>query len=213
MTKITNAIRGTPAQRFDAEQRAIADVEREIVDLEQQRAAKLVDDEPTGALQLADKIASARRRLATHQDRLTAFQGEARRERVKNRQREKDEALAGFEKQFAERAAGAGRITAAIAELGSALKAYREQCRLPFQNWPDVFPDLRLFQDSAYSNVESRIGAALYMRSPGVAHTLLTDLGKRLGNLAERDILLGASLVESIKNAPLPKHRENEEVA
>lgn len=213
MSKIVAAVRGTPSQKIEHERRAIAAVEAEIADMEQQRAAKLLDDDLTEAIKLGQLLTTARARLATHEDRLKAFQSQARRAATDRRKQQKAEALAVFEKLFGERAVAATRITSAIVELGAALKAYRAAARAPFEPWPDVFPDLRLFRDSAYSNIDSRIGGNLNMRSPGDAHALLTNLPIRLGDLAEGDILLGAALVESIKSSPLPPQHDTEDEA
>jgi hypothetical protein len=206
MAKVAEAIiRPTTAQKIAAAEREIGSIEQEIRALEESRAAQLLDDDPAEALKLADRITAAQRRLVTHHDRIAAFAKQSKRERTDRRQQEKDQALAVFEKHFTERATAAGRVGTAIAELGASLKAYREACRRPFEPWPDTFPAISLFQDSVYSYLDMRIGGALHMHAPGAAYALLTDLPARLGDLTENEIKLGASLVESIKSAPLPK--------
>jgi hypothetical protein len=206
MSRIVQAVRGTPAQRVETERRAIADVEREIADLEQQRADKLVADDPAEAVKLAEKIAAAHRRLETHNDRLTAFLAQARRHRTATRQEQKTAALAELERKFADRAVAAANLDKAIADFAASLKAYQTICREPFSAWPhDLFPSIKIFEGMSHSYAASRIAAALRMQSPGAAHTLLTELGTRLGKLAELDIKQAASMIDDIRNSPLPK--------
>jgi hypothetical protein len=196
-----------------SERRALGELEQEIADLQAQREQTLLQDDPTEAVKLSDRISALQRQAGVRLDRIAAFGKQSKRDATEQRERDKAAALAVFEKKFADRATAAARVGKAIAELSASLKQYREAARLPFEPWPDTFPALRLFQDSAYSSLESRIGGALYMRSPGAAHTLIADLGSRLGDLAEREIALGASLVEDIRTAPLPRLPEIEEAA
>lgn len=208
MTKIIQAVRPTAAHRIAAEQRAIADVERELADLEQQRAAALLLDDPAEALKLGTTIATARRRLETHQDRLKAFHAQGRRETGTRRQQQKAEALAVFEKQFAERATTAERVTKAAAEFAAALQAHRDVCRIPFSEWPhDLFPSIKIFEGLAQSHIDSKIAGALKIQWPGAAFELLSKMPDRLGNLAEQEVALGASIAADIRNAPLPDQR------
>ncbi len=215
MAKIVEAIRPTAAHRLAAEQRAIADCEREIADLEQQRAAALLADDPAEAVKLAATIATVRRRVETHQDRVAAFQKQSRREKTDQRQQQKAEALAAFEKNFAdERVAAAARIIQAARELSAALQDHAKACRQPFTAWPHhLFPPIKLFDGAAYSYAPSAIASALRMQNPGVAPTLLADLPARIGDLAERDIKLCASLIEDIRIAELPRLPDASEAA
>jgi hypothetical protein len=69
-TERRSAYRGRAARRCGARAR-----HRE---LEQQHAIGLLADDPSEAFKLADKITAARRKLETHQKRLTAFQRQGR---------------------------------------------------------------------------------------------------------------------------------------
>jgi hypothetical protein len=212
MAKIVEAIRPTAAHRIAHERQAISDCEREIADLQKARDEQLLADDPGIALATSDKLAAAERRLAVHEKRLKAFEGQGRREATDRRQQQKTEALAAFEKQFAGRGAAAARVGAAVKELSESLKEYRAACRLPFASWPhDLFPSIKTFEGSSYSYAESKIGGALRMQSASPA--LFDALGARLGDLAERDIALGASIFEDIRNSPLPKQPEIDEAA
>lgn len=213
MAKIVEAIRPTAAQRIASEQRAIADVEREIAALEEQRGTALLADDPADAVKLGERIESAHRRLRVHGDRIAALQKQGRRETTDRRQQQKSEALASFEKQFADRDAAAVEVDRAIAAFSESLRRYRQACRAPFATWPDTFPPVRTYEGSSYSYVESRIASALRMQSPGAAHTLLTELGTRLGSLAEHDRAHVATLIEDIRTAPLPQLNKTDEAA
>jgi hypothetical protein len=209
MTRIVQAVRGTPTQRLEAERRAAADVEREIADLEQRRADALLADAPDDALALAERIEAAERRLATHAD--------GRRAATDKRQQEKEAALEAFEKNFAEnRVAAATRIIQAVRDLSTALQDHAKACRGPFASWPHhLFPNFKTFEGSSYSYVPATIASALRMQNSGAALTLLVDLPARIGDLAERDVKLCASLLEDIRMAPLPKQPkiDDEEIA
>jgi hypothetical protein len=215
MAKIVEAVRPSAAQRIATERSAIAEVEREIAELEQQRAARLVsDDDPAEALKLAGRIAEAYRRLETRLDRIKALERHGKRERTDRRQTAKAAALSEFEKRFAARRDAAARITRAISELSEALKEHQLACRAPFSAWPhELFPDQKIFQGLSYSFAAARIAAALRMQNPGAAQTLLTDLPARLGDLAAHDAALAASLIEDIRSSPLPQMPETEAAA
>jgi len=163
----------------------------------------LVDSLPRGALVVADAGYVGYELLA-------ALQGLRKRERVDQRQREKDAALAVFEQRVSDRVAAAARVDKAIKELAAALVAYRAACRAPFQSWPATFPPYKLFEGAARGHIDSRIASALHMRSTGAAYTLLTELPGRLGSQEEQDVKLAASLVEDIRKAPLPQHHDEE---
>jgi hypothetical protein len=87
MAKIVEAVRPTAASKMAAECDRVAAVEREIADLEQAKAAKLLEDDETEALKLGDKIATATRRLALHQERVAGFRKQHRRETIAARQK------------------------------------------------------------------------------------------------------------------------------
>jgi hypothetical protein len=215
MAKIAEIVRPNAAQRIATERAAVAEIEREIAELEQQRTARLVsDDDPAEALKLAGRIAEAYRRLETRFDRIKALESHGRRERTNRRQQQKAEALATFEKGFADRSGAAARLDKAIAEFAGAVSAYQEACRKPFASWSrDLFPDIRLYEATSYNYAGSRIAAALRMQSPGAAHALLTGLPARLGKFEDQDRERAASLIEDIRNAPLPAQPEIEEAA
>jgi hypothetical protein len=215
MAKVVETIvRPSASSRVAAVRRAIADIELELVGLEQQRAGALVEDDPDQALKLAEKISAAHRRLDTETDRLKVFEAKAKLERVDRRQKDKETALAAFEQSFAdERVAAATRIVQAAAELSSALQAHAKACRKPFASWPhDLFPSIKVFEGSSYSYVPSAIASALRMQNSGAAYTLLVDLPARIGGLAERDVKLCASLLEDIRNSPLPRSPERSDI-
>lgn len=214
MAKIVEAVRPTAAQRIESEQRAIAGIEQEIETLRSSQAGALIAEDPSEAERIADAIAKAKHRLGLRNDRVQALQRLQKREAVDRRQREKDAALARFEQRVSDRVAAAARVDKAVAELASSLTAYREACRAPFQQWPAaLFPDFKLFEGASRGFADSRIAAALHMRSTGAAFTLLTALPGRLGSQQEQDVKLAASMVEDIRKAPLPSLPDAEEAA
>lgn len=213
MSKVVQAIvRPNAAAKIASELEAIASLEREIVDLEQQRGtALLADDDAGDAVKLAEKIAAARRRLDTRHDRVAALRMQGRREHTDRRQQAKAEALAVFEKGFADRSGAAARLDKAIVEFAAALSAYQEACRKPFASWSrDLFPDIRLFEGTSFNYAGSRIAHALRMQSPGAAHALFTGLPGRVGKFEDQDRERAASLIEDIRNAPLPDRHDIE---
>lgn len=214
MSKIANAVRGTPVQRLEAEHGAIAQINLELAELEKQRATALLAESADEAVKLSEKIAAARRRLETAQDRLKAFQAQARRDTTDLRARQKQAALAEFEKLFADRAAAAARVEKAAGEFAASIEAYSVAARIPFAAaWPnDLFPSIKIFEGSAYSYLQSRIAYVLRMQ-PGAAHDLLTKMPARLSGLAEREISLAASIAEDIRTAPLPPLSQIEDAA
>ncbi len=213
MAKIVEAVRPNAAQRIVTERAAIADLERAIAELEQQRATALLADSADEAVKIAGRIAELRRRLETHFDRIKALESHGRRQRTDRRQEAKAAALAEFEKLFADRAAAAAKVEKSAAEFAASIEAYGVAARIPFAAWPnDLFGPISIYQDSAYSYLSSRVAYVLRM-PPGAAHDLLTKMPARLGGLAEREISLGASIVEDIRTAPLPPAPSIEDAA
>jgi hypothetical protein len=213
---ISTIVRPSAASRVASVRRAIADIEVELVGLEQQRAGALVEDDPAAAIQLAEKISAVHRRLDTETDRLKAFEAKAKLERIDRRQQDKESALAAFETDFADRrVAAASRVVQAARELSTALQDHASACRRPFAEWKhDLFPEIKTYQDAAYSYIAGNIASALRMNQ-GAAQHLLVDLPNRIADLPDRDARLCATLIEDIRNAPLPKQRnvDDEEIA
>lgn len=216
MSRIIAAVRPTTAQKRAATERAIAATETELSELRTALVAALVDDdEGVEAAKLSNRIAAAEQRLSLQRARLAALAKQNRRETTDHQQQQKAEALAAFEKNFAdERVAAAARIVQATRELSAALQAHARACRQPFTAWPHhLFPPVKLFDGAAYSYVPSVIASALRMQNPGAAPGLLADLPARIGDLAERDIKLCASMIEDIRTAELPRLPDASEAA
>jgi hypothetical protein len=214
MAKIIEAVRPNAAQRIATVQRVIDDAEKELGELRTAQAAKLLDEDAAESIKIADKIEFAERRLGVFRERLAALQKLTRQEKIDQRARQKAEALTAFEKNFADaRVAAATRIIRATIELSAALRDHAQACREPFASYPHhLFPPIKTFEGSSYSYVPSVIASALRMQNPGAAQTLLVKLPARISDLAERDVKLCASLLEDIRNAPLPKLPEPSEI-
>jgi hypothetical protein len=191
------------AQRIEAEHLAVADIEREIRDLQNTRAQRLLDDDASTALETAGKIVEVERRLAVHQDRLAAFRSQGRREAIDQCERIKAEAIDVFDKKFRDRAAAAGRLDSAIAEFSASVKAYQEIRGAPFASWHhDTFPPISDFDGYWYRDADRRIASIFRLQST----RLLIELGALLGGpLAQHELDLGASMSADIRNSKLPK--------
>ena len=209
MAKIADAVRPSTAQRIAKEERAIADVERQIVDMQAAQKLRSLDEEADEAVKIAEKISFAERRLIVHRERLKALHKQQRREAVDQLQRQKDAELQDFEKKLTGKATAGVRLDRAIVEFAAAMQAYNEACRAPFASWPATFPSIKIFEGFSHSHMDSRIASALRMRS--VAPELFANLSTRIGSIAERDIKIAASLVEDIRTAPLPKLHDDPE--
>ena len=126
-------------------------------------------------------------------------------------ERRKTEALAAFETKLAVRATAAARVENAIAEFSASLAAYEAAVAAPFFQWPtDLFPPLREFWGFAQSNLLARMAGADVLDIKSAGPVRLREIAQRLGPIAEKEISFAASLVESIRNAPLPRQQRDE---
>ena len=213
MSKIANAVRGTPVQRLEAEHGAIAQINLELAELEKQRATALLAESADEAVKLSEKIAAARRRLETAQDRLKAFQAQARRDTTDLRARQKQAALAEFEKLFADRAAAAARVEKAAGEFAASIEAYSVAARIPFAAaWPNDCSRRSRFsrvRPIPISKVELRTSCGC---SPAPRRSVDENASEAV-RASEREISLAASIAEDIRTAPLPPLSQIEDAA
>jgi hypothetical protein len=211
MAKIAEAVRPSPEQRIAAEHLAIADVEREIGELEQHRGGALLADDPAEPLKLAEKIAAARRRLDTHKDRVAALQAEVRRQAQLALDRERADLIASTEKALRDRDAIAVKLEAAITDMGKLYFDLVEQNLIVARQWG--------FSDGARR--VGLLGEALVARE--ISHALFAagrprggvcrlpepnniGLGiagdNKMGTLSERIAGASADLLEMIRAVP-----------
>ncbi|HZR74551.1 hypothetical protein [Bradyrhizobium sp.] len=212
MAKIAEVVKPATPQKIATAKRLIEAGEQEIAALRTALSAALLSEDDSEAIKITEKIAAIEKRIALNQQKLAALGKQGRKERTADREQRKTEALAAFEKSLSETAGIAAKIDKAVDDLAAALKEYRAAKRKPFDKWPaDLFPSLKIFEGFMYGYADNHIGAALHMKSPGNAHTLLTALPERLGSLAEADIKSAAALIADIKSMPLPAVRDDTE--
>ena len=212
MAKIIEATRPTTAQRIARERTTIADLERQIGELREVRARKLVDDDddPGAVLEIDKRLAEVERQLRVCRDRLPALEAKLAQEQMADRERRKLEALAAFEQRLAGRVAAAERVEKALREFGDSLRGYEAACRAPYDGWPhDLFPPLQRYGQFARSNLLERVAAALDMK-PAAARVRLSEIDQRVGQIVDHDAAFTARLVDDIRDADLPDRVEKD---
>jgi hypothetical protein len=211
MTKIVEAVRPTAAQRIAAEHRAIADVEREIAQLEQRRSDALLADDAAEPLKLAEQIAAARRRLDTQHDRVAALRGEARRQAHLAADRERADRIAVTEKALRDRDAIAVKLETAIVNMGRAYFDLLDQNLIISRQWGMSANALRagFLGESIIAREVSHTlfaagrprGGVSRLPGPGTAGLGITG-DTSAGTLAERIASASDALLEMIRATP-----------
>lgn len=182
--------------------------------MEKQRATALLAESADEAVKLSERIAIARRRLETSQDRVKAFQAAARQASTDQREQQKSAALAAWERKFANKVTAGARLDKAIAELSAAVAQYHTVSAelLP---WPaDLFPPTNIFQHYHGSSDQyalEKIASALGMCG-SETYRMLTELPAKL-SVADYDRAYGPWLIDQLREAPLPELIADEEAA
>ena len=204
-------LRKDPTASLKKEQEIRKNLAGQLADLNSKRPELLLlSDDPAIIDRHDAEVARLERADRIHLERIAVLelsQDDLRRQTLERR---KTEALAAFETKLAMRAAAAVRVENAIAEFSASLAAYEASVAAPFFEWPaGLFPPLRQFWEFSKSNLVSRLGAPDVLDIRSSAPVRLREIAQRVGPIAERDIAFAASLVESIRTAPLPNVRED----
>lgn len=130
-----------PGADLKAVQATLAQTEATIADLEQERAARLLQPDYTAAVETIDRELEAQRRAAAvHRDRVEAMIRKAHTDARAELALEKTSALARIEKDVGRRNAAAQRLVAALEAVTVAHADLTEADEAIFSGWPAVLP-------------------------------------------------------------------------
>jgi hypothetical protein len=214
--RVLQTVTGSTADRIAAERGAIAGIERLIVELEQQRVRNLTDDDPTKALQTADAIAANKRALSIRQERLTAFQAQARKEELDRRERQRTEDIDNIVvPKLARCAALTKDLVKALAAVDDVRRELREVRDGVFRNWPASIPQTP-YSHFSLSIIESRLTKAFGVAADRLHSTSrLADIANTSGDWmtsplvaeVERQV---ANYLDELRQVPIvqPSHDE-----
>jgi hypothetical protein len=209
-----NIFRKDPTASLKKEHEIRKTLAGQLADLNSKRPELLLSDDPAIIDRHDAEVARLERADRIHLERIAVLelsQDDLRRQTLERR---KTEALAAFEAKLAMRAAAAVRVENAIAEFSASLAAYEASVASPFFEWPaGLFPPLRQFWEFSKSNLVARIGSPEVLDIRSAAPIRLRELAQRLGPIADRDEAFAATLVESIRSAPLPGRANDDEIA
>jgi hypothetical protein len=201
--------RTDPIAALAAEQTIRANIADQIAELDRKRSELLLSDDAAVVDRHDTEVARLRRADQIHLERIEVLEQACHNTHLQDKERRKTEALAAFEKGLRARVEAAERVDKAVAEFGAALTAYEAAVAAPFFDWPAaLFPPLREFWEYSRSNLVARLASDEVLAIKGAAPIRLREIAQRLGPIAERDIAFAASLVESVRTAPLPNSRE-----
>jgi hypothetical protein len=189
----------TPAQALEQTRAKLAASEAELARLQQERNAALTELATENEVMVLDqKIDHAQRTMRIHADRMPLLQQKLRDERHQERVKRKAVAVKVFETKMFAKTAAAKRVDDAVVALKAAIEAYKAASRACVDAWQmDLFP--------AYLDG----GTVLILLAPN------TDKAEvRLPEpIFEREAKFAASLLESVKESPLPPVREYDDEA
>jgi hypothetical protein len=183
----------------------------QLAALDRKRPDLLMSDDPAIVTRHDAEVERLFRADRIHIERIAVLEQAQRDYGLQAAERRKAEALVAFEARLADRATAGARVEKAIAEFSASLEAYEAVCAAPFAEWPaDLFPPLRQYWEYSRTNLIARIASDEVLAIKSAAPTRLWEIAQRIGPIAARDIAFAASLVESIRTAPLPKQGDLE---
>jgi hypothetical protein len=127
---------------------ALAEAERRIAELQDERASKLIDAEGDYLADIAaidDQIRTHQANVVVHNDRIAALAIRKARQEKKRRANEREAAIAEVKKLIPRRQASAERIDVAVKEMAAAFDELAATDEAIFKNWPDVMPSADRF--------------------------------------------------------------------
>jgi predicted RNase H-like nuclease (RuvC/YqgF family) len=196
-----------PVEAYKSAEAALAQTEARIVELEGERAAKLLSPNYAGEVDALDRQIEAQRRAAVvHCDRIAAMAEKQRAEERARLEREKADKIADMRKRLARRDTAAERLETAleaVRELTAELTAIDEA----------IFPDggylstsslyLLCRRDRRPSDPASRLVI-------GPVRSIADGAGEGLADAVKEK---GVALIETMEAEPIEADQADEEIA
>jgi hypothetical protein len=141
---IKNTVRNVAAVGALATAReALAQTERQIVDLEAKREQKLTEadgDYLSAVAAIDQQIVNLRAKSVVHRDRIAAMDIRRANQEHAQRQQERAAFIGELKKTFPKRQAAAARLDAALKEIPEAFRDLEAADKAIFVNWPELLP-------------------------------------------------------------------------